>query len=315
MIAKMFRHALIIANPAARTITDALVDELESLCRQRIREVTVRWTAEPGHAVKLAAEASTSDIVLAVGGDGTAREVVHGLAENPGEAAMFIVPGGTSNSCYRSFWGTVAWSEALEAALTDRAARTRRLDLARLAENDKLVLAGAATGFPPQAVHAAEALTQLSGPAKYEKALLDLAGTYRPYPGRVLVDGVEVHKGPTMLANVGGSRYRGGQFLVLPHSVVDDGLLDVCVIGGEHSPIEMITLARTGEHVTRPGVIYARGRRVTVERTDGEPLWFEHDGEVLRGVSDSFTLSVVPRAVPMLVGAAVDLGRAVHTSL
>jgi diacylglycerol kinase (ATP) len=300
-------RALVIANPAARTITESLVDELETRCRQRIREVTVAWTAEPGHATKLAAESGGADLVLAVGGDGTAREVVHGLAG--GDTALFIVPGGTSNSCYRSFWGTVPWPDALDAALTDPAAHTRRLDLAHLTETGKLVLAGAATGFPPQAIHAAEALTHISGPAKYERALTDLAATYQPYPGRVLVDGREVHNGPTMLANVGGSRYRGGQFVVLPHSVVDDGLLDVCVIGGEHSPAEMLTLARTGEHLTRPGVTYARGRRVTVERTDGQPLWFEHDGEVLAELSARFTLEVVPRAVPMLVGPAIDLGR------
>jgi diacylglycerol kinase (ATP) len=308
-----FRRAVIIANPAAGTITDDLVDELELLCRQRIHDVTVYRTAEPGHATKLAAAPSMSYgevLVVAVGGDGTVREVVDGLAGNPGPVGMFIVPGGTSNSCYRSFWGTVPWAEALGSALSDPRAHLRRVDLALLAENGNLVLAGAATGFPPQAVHAAEGLRHVTGPARYEKALKDLAGSYEPYPGRVVVDGIEVHRGSTMLANAGGSRYRGGQFLVLPHSVVDDGLLDVCVIGGEHSPAEMLSLARTGEHVTRSGVIYARGRRVTVERTDGKPLWFEHDGEVLREVSDSFTLEVVPRAVPMLVGAAVDLGRA-----
>jgi diacylglycerol kinase (ATP) len=222
--------------------------------------------------------------------------------------AVFIVPAGTSNSCYRSFWGEQAWPAALDAALTHPARHTRLLDLALLAENGKLVLAGAATGFPPQAVHNAAALTHITGRAKYETALLELAATYRPYPGRVLVDGVEVHSGPTMLANVGGSRYRGGQFEVLPHSVVDDGLLDVCVIGGEHRPAEMLVLAKSGEHVTRSGVVYARGRRITLERTDGRPVWFEHDGEVLPEVGGSYTLEVLPAAIPMLVGAAADRG-------
>ena len=165
------------------------------------------------------------------------------------------------------------------------------------------------TGFAAQAIDRAESLTGLSGRARYERALLDLAGTFRSYPGRVAVDGVEVHKGRTMLANVGGSRYRGGQFEVLPHSVVDDGLLDVCVIGGDHDPAEMLGLARAGTHVTRPGVVYARGRRVTLERTDGEPLWFEHDGEVAVAPGGTRTLDVVPGAVAMLVGDAADLGR------
>lgn len=303
----MTSRAVIIANPAARGITDDQVVELEALCHQRIRDVSVHWTSAPGDATKLAESIVDAEVVLSVGGDGTAREVVHGMAAGAGQAAMFIVPAGTANSCYRSFWGELPWQQALDQALTKP--QPRRLDLALLKENDKLVLAGAATGFPPQAIHDAEAMTALTGRARYEKALLDLAATFEPYPGRVVVDGTTIHSGPTMLANVGGSRYRGGQFEVLPHSVIDDGLLDICVIGGEHDPTDMLRLARAGEHVTHSGVVYARGRRVTLERTDGKPLWFEHDGEVIHNASTRFTLTVVPNAVPVLVGAAADAGR------
>jgi diacylglycerol kinase (ATP) len=301
--------AMIIANPAARSITPAQVGEVRELCRRLAGDVVVLWTAEPGHATRVAAESDSDTVLLSVGGDGTAREVVAGLAGHVNPAPMFIVPAGTANSCYRSFWGELPWQQALEQALTKPAARTRRLDLARLTPTGTLVLAGACTGFPPRAIHDAEAITELTGRARYEKALADLAAAFEPYPGRVVVDGVEVHRGPTMLANVGGSRFRGGQFEVLPHSVIDDGLLDVCVIGGEHDPADMLRLARAGEHVTRSGVTYARGRRITLERTDGEPVWFEHDGEVLPDGGTHFTLDVLPNAIPMLVGDAADQGR------
>jgi diacylglycerol kinase (ATP) len=96
---------------------------------------------------------------------------------------------------------------------------------------------------------------------------------------------------------------------VLPHTIVDDGLLDVCVIGGEQDPAEMLRLARTGAHVARPGVIYARGRHVVIERTEGAPVWFEHDGEVANDLGATFTFDVVPHGVPMRVGAVADRGR------
>lgn len=302
-------RVVIIANPEASAYSDSLVADVIPRV-ERYADVTLYQTAGPDHATKLAESISDgATVILSVGGDGTAREVVHGLVESRRPSPMLIIPAGGSNSCYRSFWGDVPWRDALDQALANPSARTRRLDLARLNENGKLVLAGASAGFPPQAVHNAEALTELTGRARYEKALVDLAATYEPFPGRITVDGREVHSGPTMLANIGGSRYRGGQFEVLPHSVIDDGLLDVCVIAGYHDPAEMLTLARAGTHVTQPGVHYARGRAVTVERTDGAPLWFEHDGEVLLDRSDRFTLTVEPHAVPMLVGDAADLGR------
>lgn len=312
-------RAVIIANPTAGTVSTSLVAEVVRLCRFWVGEVSVRWATDPGDAADVAAECakqSTVDdqelsVVVTVGGDGTAREVVRGLTSTePGsQVPVFIVPAGTSNSCYRSFWGEQSWQDSLDTALADPAASTRRLDLARVAETGTLVLSGASTGFPPQAISAAQRLTGLAGRDRYVRALSDLAATFQPYPGRVTMDGIELHAGPTMLANIGGSRYRGWYFEVLPHSVIDDGLLDVCVIGGQHDPAEMLELARAGAHVTQSGVLYSRGRTVTIERTDGRPVAFEHDGEVLVSSRSQFTVEVVPHAVSMLVGKAADLGR------
>jgi diacylglycerol kinase (ATP) len=123
-----------------------------------------------------------------------------------------------------------------------------------------------------------------------------------------VVDGDVVHSGATLLANVGGNRFRGGAFELLPHSVLDDGLLDVCVIGGEHRAADMLALTRSGAHVGVPGVVYARGRKVRIERVDDRPLWFEHDGEVVDPPRGSYTLTAVSSAVPVI--AAPDAGLA-----
>lgn len=327
---------LVIVNPRAEGVSPELVGSVTRECARRLGPVRVHRTERPGHASALAAALAGGPgpdgggpagsgrssggasggpagvpvgglvAVVAVGGDGTAREVAEGLAGTPAPAPLFVVPAGTANSCYRTLWGDLPWPEALATALADPDPATRWVDLARLAPTGALVLAGACAGFPPQAIHEARAITDRTGRARYEAALHALVPRFAPYPGRVLVDGTVVHQGPTLLANVGGSRYRGGQFELLPHSALDDGLLDVCVIGGEHRPAEMLGLTRDGGHLGRPGVVYARGRRVTLERTDGRPLWFEHDGEVLVDVGDRFTLEVLPGAVPVLAGPGVD---------
>ncbi len=306
-------RVLIIANPAAGTLGTDQVWQLVTRCR-RTHDVDVRWTTAPGDAFHIAQSAVDSPlctVVIAVGGDGTAREVAAGLATAWAGAtpvAMLIVPAGTANSNYHTLWGDVPWPDAVDLALAKPSTRLRRLDLARVAELDRLVLSGASAGFPPQGIHAARTITDRSGPERYHAALVDLATRYVPYPGRVLVDGTEVHSGPTLLANVGGSRFRGGYFEVLPCSMTDDGLLDVCVVGAEYSAGEVMRLSRTGAHVARPGVVYARGRQVRIERTDGAPLWFEHDGEVLANPLAGVTLDVVPGAIPMLVGDVPAVG-------
>jgi len=212
------------------------------------------------------------------------------------------VPGGTGNSGYKMLWGDRPWTESLKAVLTDSgiggSARLRRLDLARLAETRNYVYLGACSGVIADALITARELP-LTGRERYARAFADTAAGYAPYPGRVTVDGRVVHEGPTVLANVGGGPYRGGRFKVLPDSLLDDGLLDVCVIGGGVPAADVPGLTLEAAHMDHPATVYARGRRITVERTDGHRLPLEHDGEYQHGIGDSATFEVLPGALPV----------------
>jgi diacylglycerol kinase family enzyme len=57
-------------------------------------------------------------------------------------------------------------------------------------------------------------------------------------------------------------------------------------------------LMPSGDHLDRPEVTYAQGRRIQLEHTGGEPLAIEHDGDP-RPAGDSLTIEVVPGAVPV----------------
>ncbi len=267
-------RVLIIANPAAKAVTPELVWELVRVCRLRVRQVSVRWTTGPGDAMRIATKAAESvplavasraltfpsaathavppsprTVVVAVGGDGTAREVAAGLAAAwHGTTPMLVVPAGATNSCYRTLFRDAPWQSTVELMLA--APSVRLLDLARVA--GRLALAG------------------VTAPS--------------PFPGRVVVDGRVVHSGPVDQVSVGGA---GGSEL-LPRSVPDDGLLDVCVL-------------------SEPGGTYERGRQVRIERTDGRPLRLEHDGEVLPAGPAEYTIDVVPAAVPVLATPSVAL--------
>ncbi|GHF30052.1 diacylglycerol kinase [Streptomyces mashuensis] len=302
--------ALIVANPASGSHSPRLVREIAELCAAHLDLVEVHLTTAPGDATDVARRAAAPapgprpDLVVAVGGDGTVREIVQGLTDTgtDGAAALTIVPGGTGNSAYRMLWGERPWQDALKAVLADSGpggtARLRRLDLALLRETGNAVFLGSCSGVIADALITARDLP-LTGRARYARAFADTADGYRPYPGRVTVDGRVVHEGPTVLANVGGGPYRGGQYLVLPHSRLDDGLLDVCVIDGAVAAADVPELTRTAAHLDHPGTVYARGRTVVVERTDGERLPLEHDGEYQHGIGTTATFEAVPAALPV----------------
>lgn len=274
--------------------------------------VRVHRTRGPGDATAVVTRAArgtdSPDTVLVIGGDGTAREAAEGLARaGAGGPALLVVPAGTGNSVHRALWGDRPWHDVLRTALGERTAVRRDIDIAWAGLRERAVLLGAATGFVAEVTRRATELRDVAGPARYHRAMGDVLPSFQPYPGRVTVDGTVLHKGLTTLVIVGGAQHRVGTFRVLPHSELDDGLLDICVIDGELDQAERDELAphvMAGTHVGRPGVCYAQGRHVIIERTDKLPLTFEHDGELWPHRCQSIDLQVEPGAVPVLVPPA-----------
>ncbi|MBX7549415.1 diacylglycerol kinase family protein [Streptomyces sp. NPDC004232] len=304
-------RALVLGNPASGSHSPELVEEVRQLCASCLEHTEVHLTTGPGDATAAVRRAlgrpadaapGAPDLIVVIGGDGTVREAVQGLVPTATHAALAVVPGGTGNSGYKMLWGERPWSESLKAILTDTgvggSVRLRRLDLARLAETRNYVYLGACSGVIADALLTARELP-LRGRERYARAYADTAAGYPPYPGRVTVDGRVVHEGPTVLANVGGGRYRGGRFLVLPDSLLDDGLLDVCVIGGGVPADQVPELTLNAAHMDHPATVYARGRTITVERTDGRRLPLEHDGEYQPGIGSAATFEVLPGALPV----------------
>ena len=257
-----FGTVLIIANPIAGQIDDMLVADLTHRCRTQVAAVELHRTSARGDARQAAAQAvrAGTDLVLAVGGDGTVREVVQGLLDSGNATdgpSLMIVPAGTGNSSYLAQWGNLDWREAVTAALTGQGARRVLLDLAQLEELDQLVLLGACSGLIAEALVAARTIG-VTGRERYRIALAQAAADFISYPGKVLVDGVVVHEGMTVLANVGGGKHRGGRYQVLPRSILDDGLLDVCVIDDamplRMEPVDPVVSAMKNTSATRMSV-------------------------------------------------------------
>ncbi|MEV0600164.1 diacylglycerol kinase family protein [Streptomyces sp. NPDC050315] len=300
-------RALIVANPAAGSCSAELVELLASRCRERLGPVAVHRTTGPGDATDAVHRALTKepagrrpDLVVAVGGDGTAHETAEGMLRQSGDGprvALLMIPAGSANSGYRMYWQDRPWQDALDMVLEGNG-EVRRIDLARLAETGTHVFLGSCTGLGAEILSAAGAAPG-SGRARYARLLAEAAARYRPYPGRVTVDGTVLAEGPTVLAGVGGGRYRAGQYLLLPRSEPDDGLLDVCVVGGRTDPARIPELTRDGSHLDLPGTAYGRGRRIVLERLDGERLVLEHDGELRDRIGTTATFDVLPGALPV----------------
>lgn len=308
------RRVLVVCNRAARGGAAELVDEVAKVCRDLGCEPVLLSPQGKERAVaEISAEVAAGpwDAIVAVGGDGTVRTVAEGIARGLGRLptgptagsttgpALLVIPGGTGNSVYRALWEDRPWADVLAEALTGRA-RVRDLDLLHIIGTDTVAMLGVSAGLIAETVRVSEGLVGASGRDLYSAAIITALGQHVPFPALVTVDGEVLHEGPTSLVAIGGARHRSGTFQLLPQSVLDDGLLDVCVIRGVDAA-EFVGLAgvvAAGEHIGRPEVAYAQGRSVTIERTDGAHLCVENDGDVRHEEAMKLTVEVLPSAVP-----------------
>lgn len=138
-----------IVNPYSSGITSRREREVVAELRRHM-DLEVRRTERGGHAPKLARdlmEAHELDVVIACGGDGTANEVLNGMALGMDTAdsrpAFAIVPAGGTNVLARAIGypnHPVRASARLAEAIVER--RTKRINLATVDERVFMFAAG-----------------------------------------------------------------------------------------------------------------------------------------------------------------------------
>lgn len=287
-----------VANPASGRAT--WHDDVRALAA----EVGAVWwaTREAGHGTALAAEAARDGFtrVVAVGGDGTIREVVAGLPSD-GSCALAIVPAGTGNDLARSLAVPLDPLEAARLAVSSN--DVRRLDLVRAHTADGRTVIGAnmavggLAGTVGQRVSSA-AKEQLGPLAYLGQALLDLPDL-RPYHVRVVHDGeaVELDVIGGVVAN---GRTAGGGYRAAPGADLEDGLLDLVLVRPV-GPLDLAALAarlRAGDLRRDADVLALRAARLRIDADP--PMPFNLDGDPL-GASP-LTFEAMPGALAVVVG-------------
>ena len=247
-------------------------------------------TREPGHAERLAAAATDlgHDRVIAVGGDGTAQEVLNGLmaagvGPDGGPPAFGLVPGGSGNDLARSLGLPLAPMEALTVALGEH---TRPLDLGRASHDGAVRWFSAAggTGFDAEV-----AFTMAGKRSRWQRGragyFLSTLNELRRYRNRTLSlrlatdTGARQLDGRFLFVAFANGPYYGGGMQICPDASVNDGQLDVCLVGdiGRLGALRELPGIYRAAHVDHPLVEITRVRELRIE---GEPGTRVHlDGE------------------------------------
>lgn len=217
------------------------------------------------------------DALWVCGGDGLVHLAVQALAGTG--TPLGVVPAGTGNDVARYLdlprTDPDAAAHLLLGAL--RSGSTRTLDLART--GDRFFTTVLAAGFDAKVNERANAMTRPRGQMRYNVATLAELRTFTPLPYTLDLDGTTVSLEAMMVAVGNGPSYGGG-LRMTEGALLDDGLLDVVVIGPMSKPELVRTYPRLfrGTHTRHPAYRHHRVRRVTVAApgivayADGERL-------------------------------------------
>ncbi len=289
-----------IVNPIAGSAkAGAIVTEIGRRLAQTGGRAQVLKTRAPGHAVDLSRGIGDDvDLIVAVGGDGTAREVAEGRLARP--LPIALLPAGTENLLARHLGYTLS-AECLWSCIAE--GRVRPFDVG--VANGRHFLSVSGAGFDAEAVRRVTRVRRGHiTRADYFWPLWRTFWEYRFPPIRVIIDGRLVFDdgGLIMIGNI--PRYGMG-LRILRDARDDDGLLDVCIYPcrwqGRLLVHSFFTLIR--RHVERPDVIYRRASRVHIESS--VPLPLETDGDSAGwlpaeiGVLPSRALFRLPPSTPM----------------
>lgn len=243
-------------------------------------------------ALDLARQAVADGVetLVVAGGDGMVHLAVQALAGS--QTRLGLIPAGTGNDVARTL--DIPRKDPIAAADVVIGGRVREIDLART--GDRWWVTVLAAGFDAIVNERANRMSWPKGQARYNLATLAELRRMTARPYVLDVDG-EVHHFDAVGVAVGNGPSYGGGMRICEGASVEDGLLDVVVIGDitRRQLLKTFPEVFKGTHLSHDEITVYRGRRITVAApgitayADGERI-----GEL------PLTTQVVPKALKVL---------------
>ena len=209
-----------------------------------------------------------------------------------------VIPAGTGMDFFRN----TGLPRGLEAAVDRIALGTEhRIDVGMLtAPVLKAFVNFAEIGLGASVVARQSAFSsRWPGRASFFLAGIAAAAREDPIAGRVIVDGTTVYDGRLVSLVVANGAYFGGGMKIAPPAHVDDGALDVVLLG-DLSKVDLVSQmwkVYPGIHLRNPQVHWMRGSRIQFEPT--VPGRLDLDGELYPGGASQIV--VLPKALRALL--------------
>ena len=299
----------VIVNPVSgRGAGEQAIPRVEAALRAAGLDHVLVRTERPWHAAELAQQASGDgfDVVVAVGGDGTANEVLNGLMQAKSARGRCAVMGVISVGRGNDFAFGVGVPRELDAACRVLASEhVRLIDVGRAVGGDvpqgRYFGNGVGIGFDTVVGFEAQKLKHLHGFAAYLVGALKTIFLYFRAPLlQIELDGRKMTQ-RSLLVSIMNGRRMGGGFFMAPNGRPDDGLLDLCIAGqlSRWAVLGLMPRFMKGTQGSHPAITMERAQRVAVVAVDGS-LPAHADGETLCTAGERLEVELLVREIGIL---------------
>ncbi|MBU4562217.1 diacylglycerol kinase family lipid kinase [bacterium] len=261
-------------------------------------------TSHQGEAVELAQKAADNgaELIVSVGGDGTVNEIVNGIMKSKNDPPLGIIPLGWANDFIKS---TDIPSDIIEACKILIKGKTKKIDIGVI--NNQIYFANiCGVGFDAEVAQLANHMKSKHPNLRILSAFVYVFATVKKllspfsyHNVKIKFDGQEIHSKILFIA-IGNGKIYGGRFKITPEAILDDGLLEVCVVEemGRFKYLSIIPKVFKGTHASIKGINFYRAKEVVIQSS--EPVLAQVSGEVIEGQKE-FTITLLPKSLKLIV--------------
>lgn len=284
------RFAVIVNPVAGQGRTAKLLPKLKEVVAQTDQRFDFYFTEAPYHAARITDRIHREyDAVVAFGGDGTANEVVNGLAGTP--TPFGVIPEGSGNDFAR----TIHVSRDIHKAVDLLVKYDYRLmDLGTI--GDRVFLNGVGIGFDGFVNYRRKNVKFLKGSLSYLYAVFSSLAMWKSIPVNLEIDGRNIGRSLIYLLAIGNGWSVGGGLKLTPNASIHDSLFDICHV--RDIPVWKILLhfakLKNGTLERVREVSITRGSQIKVSSDIHLPIHF--DGEVYDPKAREVDIGIVPQS-------------------
>ncbi|MDO4282399.1 MAG: diacylglycerol kinase family lipid kinase [Clostridia bacterium] len=233
----------------------------------------------PGHLTKLTKDITSKEKsrIYVIGGDGSLNEVICGLIGTNSE--LVIIPCGTGNDFVKSISKYRSLRKIVVNSINKEASKT---DILKLNDN-KYCINIVNSGFDAMVAKNVDKFRKfhfISGKMKYNISIFYTLIRNKNYKFKIRIDDQKIYKGNYTLAVIANGKYYGGGVKPCPDALVNDGILNTCIIDATSilTKIFLLPTYKKGNHLGLKQAHIDKAKKISLVSNHKFPVSI--DGEV-----------------------------------